>query len=73
MELTQIKPNGTAVKEMKPGKAKAKRLVPFPLELNEAYGALREYIKDNYGVTLDVSKLQVQDGYLIVSGEALAK
>ena len=73
MNETMTAVNGTGTKQTKPVKAKAKRLVPFPLELSEAHTALEEYIKGQYGITLDVSKLQVQDGYLIVSGEAMAK
>ena len=70
MNETMTAVNGTGTKQMKPVKAKTKRPVPFPLDLEEAQSALADYIRKTYGISLDVSKLAIQDGNLIVSGLA---
>jgi len=63
--------SGTKPIKTKSDKPKTKRPVPFPLELDEAQSALASYISLHYGVTLDVTRLNIQDGYLIVSGIAV--
>lgn len=72
-KLNGTKTNEKLPTETKPKQTKTAVIVPFPLPMDEARAALSAFIRDRYGLALDVSTLRVQGDELIVTGEAKAK